>query len=219
MSTQTVSVRPDALIHIEAVGGDIQVEGWDRSEVKASGSQLRLEQRADAVEIDCTGEVVLSMPRAARLELGRIGGDAHIQNLDGPVQVGVIGGDLNLQNLSGKVQMNGVVGGDTHMQNVSNISMTPGGEGRGYDMAQQVRRKIQRAARHAERTLQRAELHAYVAHSARWRSNAAATLESPAPEGAVTDEERLTVLRMLQDGKITSEQAEKLLAALEGNPV
>lgn len=32
----------------------------------------------------------------------------------------------------------------------------------------------------------------------------------------VTDEERLTILRMLQDKKITLEQAEKLLAALEG---
>ena len=33
----------------------------------------------------------------------------------------------------------------------------------------------------------------------------------------VSDEERLMILRMLHEQKITSEQAEKLLAALEGS--
>ena len=32
----------------------------------------------------------------------------------------------------------------------------------------------------------------------------------------VSDEERMTILKMLQEKKITSEQADKLLAALEG---
>ena len=32
----------------------------------------------------------------------------------------------------------------------------------------------------------------------------------------VSDEERMTILRMLSEKKITSEEAEKLLSALEG---
>jgi len=36
------------------------------------------------------------------------------------------------------------------------------------------------------------------------------------PHEPVSEEERLMILRMLQDGKITSEEAERLLAALEG---
>lgn len=40
----------------------------------------------------------------------------------------------------------------------------------------------------------------------------------PPPSSPVTEQERLMVLQMLQDGKITVEQAETLLAALEGRP-
>ena len=39
---------------------------------------------------------------------------------------------------------------------------------------------------------------------------------SSPPSEAVTEEERMSILRMLQDKKITSEDAEKLLSALEG---
>jgi len=42
-----------------------------------------------------------------------------------------------------------------------------------------------------------------------------APFEAPAPPRRVTEEERLLILRMLQDKKITSEQAEQLLAALD----
>jgi hypothetical protein len=39
---------------------------------------------------------------------------------------------------------------------------------------------------------------------------------SPEKGEAVTDDERLVILRMLQEKKISLEEAEKLLAALEG---
>jgi hypothetical protein len=36
------------------------------------------------------------------------------------------------------------------------------------------------------------------------------------PRPSATDEERLAILKMLQDKKITAEEAEKLLSSLEG---
>jgi hypothetical protein len=36
------------------------------------------------------------------------------------------------------------------------------------------------------------------------------------PADPVSDEERMAILKMLQEKKITAEEAEKLLAALEG---
>ena len=36
------------------------------------------------------------------------------------------------------------------------------------------------------------------------------------PTEAVTDEERMTILKMLQEKKISAEDSEKLLSALEG---
>ena len=51
----------------------------------------------------------------------------------------------------------------------------------------------------------------------RWKTSSDRASASPAPvDQPISDEERLTILRMLQDKKISMEDAEKLLAALEG---
>lgn len=68
------------------------------------------------------------------------------------------------------------------------------------------------ARRRAERAAQQARLRAERAER-RWQR---ASGREPQPQQTVTDEERLRVLRMVEDGKITPEQASELLAALEG---
>ncbi len=80
-----------------------------------------------------------------------------------------------------------------------------------------VRRRMARAAeqarRAAERAAERARLRAEQAER-RWR-RASGRRARPRREGP-TDEERLRVLRLLEQGKITPDQAADLLAALEG---
>lgn len=79
-------------------------------------------------------------------------------------------------------------------------------------MEEHARRQAERAARHAERAMRRNEF-----------TNAPRPPAPPQPPAepfappqkrSVTDEERLVILRMLQEKKITSEQADQLLAAL-----
>jgi hypothetical protein len=51
----------------------------------------------------------------------------------------------------------------------------------------------------------------------RWGASSERQASPPRPPSEpVSDEERLSILRMLQEKKITREEAEKLLAALEG---
>ena len=85
------------------------------------------------------------------------------------------------------------------------------------------------AARRAERlaadAAQRAERHAE-RQARRWRGNVNVGPWDFGPKGVpkppvppsepIADEERMAILKMLQDKKITSEQAEQLLRALEG---
>ncbi len=100
-------------------------------------------------------------------------------------------------------------------------------------MASRVEAKAQRAARKAERMAQRIAREAEQ-QSRGWMRHGhpfegrhfAGPFTPPPPPGThptprpgaqpVTDEERLAVLRMVEQKKITVEQAEKLLAALEG---
>jgi hypothetical protein len=90
-------------------------------------------------------------------------------------------------------------------------------------------RKAERAARRAEERARQAERHAE-AHARRaeqrwgadfgprraWRVERPPAPPEP-PREPVSDEERLAILRMLEEKKITVEQAEQLLAALSGN--
>lgn len=75
-----------------------------------------------------------------------------------------------------------------------------------------VERATEKARCMAERAAEQARLRAERAER-RWQR---ASGREPRPRPAVTDEERLRVLRMVEDGKITPEQASELLMALEG---
>lgn len=82
--------------------------------------------------------------------------------------------------------------------------------------AEAVTRRVERAGeearRKAERAAEQARLRAERAER-RWQR---ASGRGPRSQQVVTDEERLRVLRMVEDGKLTPEQASELLAALEG---
>ncbi|HXF84028.1 MAG TPA: hypothetical protein VNK49_01445 [Anaerolineales bacterium] len=95
--------------------------------------------------------------------------------------------------------------------------------GFGERISRQVEQATARAAKHAEEAARRAARYArHAAHSGRgfvfdW--NIGAKGASPAPQSSsepVTEEERLMILKMLQEKKITAEEAERLFSALEG---
>lgn len=224
MSVQTISISPEEIIEIERVGGDLHVQGWDSSNLEATGDGVRVERRSGAVAISCSGDLRLSAPRDVHLSAGAIGGDARVEDLNGAIELGLVGGDAVLINLTGPVQLNGMVGGDTHMENVANVSMSPGSQPAGFDVGDRVRRRVDEATRRAEEKMKRAEeklrraqakVHGRPHVLFGWDPEPKSAAE-PAGE-VVSDEERMTILRMLQEKKITSEEADKLLAALEGN--
>jgi len=99
--------------------------------------------------------------------------------------------------------------------------------GFGERIARQVGQATSRAAKRAEEAARRVERHAE-RNARRWRGNvksgpwnwekgpgAFPTPPSP-PSEPVAEEERMAVLKMLAEKKITAEQAEELLNALEG---
>jgi hypothetical protein len=224
MTKQTVPVAADDSLTIDRVGGDVIVQGWDRQEVEAGGDVLHVEREEGSLSISSGGDLSLSVPRGMRLSVDSIGGDATVQDLAGAVELRLIGGDANLRNLTGPVQLNGVVGGETHMENVANVSLGAGSAGPGFDVSDRIQRTIKQATQRAERKLRRAHAdrlsrtYQVKFDGSRWRHGPGPDADSAAPAGEpVSEEERMTILRMLQEKKITSEEADKLLSALEGN--
>ena len=94
--------------------------------------------------------------------------------------------------------------------------------------AEQVARQAERAARRAEAAGRRAERHAE-RHVRKWRGKVnsgrwnweigpTGVIKPPAPPSEpVSEEERMTILKMLQEKKISASQADDLLKALEGD--
>jgi hypothetical protein len=99
--------------------------------------------------------------------------------------------------------------------------------GFGERISHQVEQATARAAKRAEEAARRVERHAE-RQARHWRGNlksgpwtwesgskSAPTPPTP-PSEPVAEEERMAILKMLSEKKITAEQAEQLLNALEG---
>lgn len=92
---------------------------------------------------------------------------------------------------------------------------------RASEAAERAARKAEAAARRTERQLERQMERQFGRHTGRrgtrfsWSWDPSQMQNAPKAD-PVTDEERMTILRMLAEKKITSEEAEKLLSALEG---
>jgi hypothetical protein len=83
----------------------------------------------------------------------------------------------------------------------------------GRNMGERISRQAEEAARRAERKVR----HAVGRRNARMKWTWDLENMSKAPKREpVSDKERMTILKMLAEKKITSEQAEELLSALEG---
>ena len=79
--------------------------------------------------------------------------------------------------------------------------------------AEVARHEVEMERRNAEREAERARLRKERAER-RWKRVSGQRATPPKPP--VSDEERMRVLRMVEEGKIAPEQAAELLAALEG---
>ncbi|MGA7192879.1 MAG: hypothetical protein WBW94_04545 [Anaerolineales bacterium] len=245
MTTQTLSLGTKPEIEITNVGGDLSVEGWERADLEArSDDSPRIEQDGDEVTLSCGSDLKVSVPRGASLTISYVGGDLKAENLDGNVEVSFVGGDVLLQNITGEVSLEGVIGGETQTENVRKVTVGAQSGKVGADISAKVQRKVDEAMRRADRKIREAEQKLRKAHSAHLESrmqnieqlkmhHAGQPIpprdpssrvwnfglndsESANTNQPVSDEERMAILKMLQEKKITSEQADKLLAALEG---
>jgi hypothetical protein len=237
MTTQTLSVGSKPQIEITNVGGDLAVQGWERTDLEArSDDSPLLEQDGNDITLSCGSDLNVSMPRGASLTISYVGGDLKIENLDGDVELSFVGGDVMLQNMMGQVSLEGIIGGETQTQNVQKLTMSAQRGDVSAQVSAKVQRKVNEAMRRADRKLREAEQKLRHAHSEhldfrmhypggpipprppappRWNAGLnTSDMENANPP--VSDEERMTILKMLQEKKITSEEADKLLAALEG---
>ena len=229
-------------VHLGSVGGDVRLRRLSRSgEVRAGGdARVQLSpqpgshwsihaggdlacdlpsQASVMVRVEAGGELRLSVPEAATTDeegaVVRLGsGDAELHLS--------CGGDLRLrageaegeetaedigEHIAAEVEAR-IAQMEARMQAVA-------GGVPGFDserIGEHVRRAVERAQRHAEHARERAAKH----HAGLQAALRLDVRGEGAQAGRSSAEEQLSILRMLEQGKITVEEAEQLLRALEG---
>ncbi|MEW5830517.1 MAG: hypothetical protein AB1846_16630 [Chloroflexota bacterium] len=136
MEQQILTIKPESKIVIETVPGDLRVRGWEQPELsaKTDGSELTITDDDGLVQISCDGDLILSLPQQAGIQVEKVEGDLNVRGLLGAVSVdktendaalshvgsvdlGAVGGDLVLRHANGPVEVENV-GGDASLRHI-----------------------------------------------------------------------------------------------------
>lgn len=235
-----VSVRDvEGNVTLDSVADDLALRGA-RGNVKVNVGEdvvVYLEPKADgAYSITAGDDILLVLKPNANVTLSMNGDEIDVDWPGIENQEDVTERVLVLGDGSAKIALN--AGGDIRVTNNAEAGnsaedfgnfagMNFDWSGFGERISRQVQQATSRAAKQAEDVARRAERHAERS-ARRWRGNVKVgrwnwetgpkgvpTPPSP-PSEPVAEEERMAVLKMLAEKKITAEQAEQLLDALEG---
>ncbi len=102
MSEQRISTGSTPEVVIEEVSGNLQVKGWERSEVRvqADPHNLYIEEQDDRVQIRCTSDCTVRLPMTTTLQIQRAHGNAQVRLLDDSLSIGAVHGSLYLRNVA-----------------------------------------------------------------------------------------------------------------------
>jgi len=232
-----VSIRDvEGSVTLDSVADDLALRGA-RGDIKVNVGEdvvLYLEPKADGEYSVTAGEdILLVLPPSANATVSMQGDEIDIdwqgvENDEDETERVVVLGDG-----SAKITLH--AGGDVRLTDRANAAESADEFGNfagldfdwsgfGERISRQVEQATTRAAKRAEEAVRRVERHA----ARRFRgglelggwnfdpgSKGAPKPPSP-PSEPVSDEERMAILKMLAEKKITADQAEQLLAALEG---
>lgn len=232
MTTQSISLStPNPHVEIKRVGGALRINGWEKQEVEVTGEAVDLSREGEALTLSASVDATLKIPGGATLRVDYVGGKLAIGGMQGSIEIAFVGSDLDLRDLTGQVRLRGFAGGATRMENVSHFEAATEARGNSKTQdsgswtkadkilgrAEEKRRNVEKKILQAEGKLQR--MRAGIGRAgARWQwASSTRSGQQPAEGGsAATEEERLKILRMLQEKKLTAAEADRLLGALEG---
>ncbi len=237
-----ISLRDiDGNVNIESVSDDLALRGA-RGNIKVNVGEdvvVYLEPRDDGEYLVTAGDdILLVLPPQANATVTMQGDEIDVhwpgveEDSEATQRVVPLG--------SGSARIVLSAGGDIRLTNQANAAesveefgnfagLNFDWSGFGERISRQVEQATSRAAKRAEEATRRAERHAE-RHARRWTGrvnfNPGPSWDfgpkgMPTPPGVpksepVADEERMAILKMLQEKKISAEQAEQLLRALEG---
>lgn len=135
---QRLDVRPDGIVSVVVVRGDIRVEGWNKNQVEVRGVlDEKLEEFIFEVNEDETiiwvriprntrggwgrnneTELVIRIPVKSKIEISGVSTDINISGVEASVEVGVVSGDVTLRGGADRIILQ-TVSGEIELRDVS----------------------------------------------------------------------------------------------------
>jgi len=221
-------------VSLESVGDDLvlrEVRGNLKANVGADVVLSLEPQAGNNYVINAGDDLMLILPPDASAKLV-LNGDEIIVDWPGiPYEEDLTSKILTLGSGAANVTLN--AGGELRVSSQEKAQQSPDefgnfagmmfdwsdfGNQLGARISQRVEEATRRAAQQAERAARRAEAKVCGrAKVGRWNWNIEpGSFTPPPPREPVSEEERVTILKMLAEKKITADEADKLLAALDG---
>jgi hypothetical protein len=235
-----VSIREvDGNINLEMVADDLALRGVRGNvKVNVTGDVIVYldPKREGSYSVTAGDDILLVLPPRPNVSISMQGDDIVIdlpgikEDKDSGKRSVVIGdGAANISlKAGGNIRVSDKADAGEHADEFGNFAgLNFDWSGFGERISRQVERQVEKATRRAEEAGRRAERHAE-RHARKWRGKVNVgrwdwnfgpdgVITPPAPPAEpVSEEERMTILKMLQEKKITAAQADELLKALEG---
>ena len=131
MGTRTFTTSPTPQVIIEAIYGDLQIKGWERSEVLVKSSEEEgagLVEQGDTLRVRSRGDCLLNLPVGSGITISSVYGRAGIQGVSGALNIGrVLGslqlldvGETHIDSVYGELRLDHVAGGVSVSQVLGN---------------------------------------------------------------------------------------------------
>ena len=102
MAKKTIETNANPKVHVQQVGSDLQVKGWDRPEVlvkSSSDNNLTLEKQDGVITVSSPTDCVLYVPHNASIEVTSAGTNARFRSVFGGIVISKIGSDLYVRDV------------------------------------------------------------------------------------------------------------------------
>ncbi len=102
MAKKTLETTTNPKVHVQQVGSDLQVKGWDRPEVLAKSSSdnhLTLEEQEGVINLSSQTDCILYLPHEASIQIANTGTDTRIRSVFGDITITNIGSSLALRDV------------------------------------------------------------------------------------------------------------------------
>ncbi|MBN1304527.1 MAG: hypothetical protein JXA13_08835 [Anaerolineales bacterium] len=200
MSEKELKVGTEPQVQLASINGSVRIAGvkGDALIARSNDENMEITLEWDRVTITAAADLELSVPQKAQVTLEQVEGDASLEHLLGALTIKAVFGEITLLNVA-----------QARIEGASRDRFADFATRQADRIARKVELEVGDSMKEAGRKVRSKVGRKSRKWNINWSSGA-----QPNPD-PVSDEERLTILRMLQEKKITSEEADKLLSALE----